>query len=150
VTPDDPIVRTFLSHSMVARIATLSAKGIPALTPLWFVVAGGRMITTTGATTLAARNAAANPEVAVLLDAEALGRSAHVLRLLGRATVNAGLPPWPVIARVVAKYELAPASLRLSLAHRHRWPLRRRLYGSTQSAWIEIVPEQAELLRRPE
>jgi hypothetical protein len=150
VTPDDSIVQHFLANSMVARVATLSAKGVPALTPLWFVLERGRLVATTGAATLAARNAATHPEVAVLLDAEAAGRSPHVLRLLGRASVHAGLPPWRVLVRVAAKYYAGRAALRSELANAGRWRLRARYYAQSEAAWLAIEPVRAELLRRPE
>jgi hypothetical protein len=149
VTPDDPIVRTFLEHSLVARIATRSAKGWPALAPLWFVEDGGRLYATTGAATLAARNAAANPAVSVLLDAEGGGASAHVLRLHGRATVHAALPPWRVLFSFARKYYLSPGGLRCELANAGKWNLRRGYYAQAQGVTIEIALERAELLRRP-
>jgi len=149
VTPDDPIVRAFLERSLVARIATRSAKGWPALAPLWFVVEGGRLYTTTGAATLAARNAAADPAVAVLLDAESDGASAHVLRLHGRARIHAELPSWRVLFAFARKYYLSPGGLRCELAHAAQWNLRRRYYAQSEGATIEIAPERAELLSRP-
>jgi len=149
VTPEDPIVRTFLERSLVARIATRSARGWPALAPLWFVEDGGRLYTTTGAATLAARNAAADAAVTVLLDAEAGGASAHVLRLRGRATVRAELPSWRIVLAFARKYYLAPGGLRSELAHAARWNLRRRYYAQGEPATIEIALERAELLRRP-
>jgi hypothetical protein len=147
VTPDDPIVRAFLEKSLVARIATRSPKGWPALTPLWFVCAGGRLYTTTGRETLAARNAAATPAVAVLLDAEAGGASAHVLRLCGRALVRPGLPAWPILARMAIKYYLG--GWHSELAHAARWNLRRGYYAQSDGVTSEIAPESADLLRRP-
>lgn len=149
MTPDDPVVRVYLERSLVARVATRSARGWPALAPLWFVENGGRLYTTTGAATLAARNAAANAAVTVLLDAEAGGTSAHVLRLHGRATVRAELPSWRILLAFARKYYLPPAALRSEIAHAARWNLRRRYYAQGQPATIEIALERAELLRRP-
>lgn len=147
MTPDDPIVRAFLEQSLVARIATRSPKGWPALTPLWFVCAGGRLYATTGRETLAARNAATTPAVAVLLDAEAGGTSAHVLRLHGRARVRPGLPTWPILARMAIKYYVG--GWRSELANAARWNLRRRYYAQGDGVTIEVSPDRAELLRRP-
>lgn len=149
MSPDDPVVRTYLRHSRVARIATRSARGWPALAPLWFVEQGGRLLTTTGAQALAARNVAADPRVAVLLDAEADGRSAYVLRLHGRATVQPGLPSWRVLAAFARKYYLAPAALSSEWAHAGQWELRRRYYAQSEGVTLEIVPERGELMRRP-
>ena len=150
MTPDDPIARAFLERSLVARIATRSPKGWPALAPLWFVEQGGRLYTATGAATLAARNAAADPRVTVLLDAEAGGPSAHTLRLDGRATVRAALPSWRVLFAFARKYYLSPGGLRCELAHAALWNLRRRYYAQNEGVTIEIEVERAELLTRPQ
>lgn len=149
MTPDDPIVRLFVERSLIARIATHSAKGWPALTPLWFIEHGGHLYATTGAGTLAASNAARDPAAAVLLDAEAGGASAHILRLYGRATVHRGLPSWRILASFARKYYLSPAGMRCEWANRSRWDLRRRYYAQSEPVVIEIVPERAELMRRP-
>lgn len=149
MTPDDPIVRAFLDRSLVARIATRSAKGWPALAPLWFVEDGGRLYVTTGAATLAARNAAADPAVSVLLDAERGSPSAQVLRLHGRATVHATLPSWRVLFAFACKYYLSAGGLRCELANAGKWNLRRVYYAQSEGVTIEIALERAELLRRP-
>ena len=147
MTPDDPVVRVFVERSRVARIATRSAKGWPALAPLWFVEVGGRLWTTTGAATLAARNAAAEPRVAVLLDADAGGHSAHVVRLHGRAAVHRGLPSLRVLAALARKYYVS--GFGSEIAHAAQWDLRRRYYAQSEAVAIEITPERGELLRRP-
>jgi len=147
--PDDPVVLGFLDHSFVARVATRSRTGRPALTPLWFVIEGGHFFMATGQAALAARNAVTNPEVAILLDGEAAGRSEYVLRVRGRAAVHPGLPTWGVLARLALKYYIAPPAVRVELAHASQWRLRQRYYAQGRGAVIEVVPETAELLRRP-
>jgi len=149
VRPDDPIVLRFLHHSFVARVATQSRSGRPALTPLWFIVDRGHLYMATGQATLAARNAVASPEVAILFDGEAAGRSGHVLRVHGRATVHSGLPSWRVLARLALKYYVAPPAARVELAHAGKWRLRTRYYAQGQGAVIEVAPETAELVRSP-
>jgi len=128
-------------------VATRSPTGAPSLTPLWFVIEGGRLFLTTGRATLAARNAELNPEICVLLDAEGRGRSDRVLRLRGRATVLPQLPSWRVLARFALKYYLGGA--RSELTHAGKWRLRQHYYGQGRAAVIEVVPESAELLRLP-
>ncbi|HKE11263.1 MAG TPA: pyridoxamine 5'-phosphate oxidase family protein [Myxococcota bacterium] len=145
--PDDPIVRGFLRDSFVARVATQSRSGRPSLTPLWFIVDRGHLYMATGQATLAARNAVANPEVAILLDGEAAGRSECVLRVHGKATVHSGFPTWRVLARLALKYYVAPPAARAELAHAAQWRLRTRYYAQGQSAVIEVAPETAELVR---
>ncbi len=148
MTPADPLVREYLATSFVARVATRSPAGVPAMTPLWFVAHRGLLYATTGWNTLAARNAAATGEVAILLDGEAVGTRSEVLRLRGRATVHPDLPSWRVLARIARKYYLGGAASEIRNAR--RWGLRRRYYAQGRTAVIEIAPEGAELLRRPD
>lgn len=147
--PDDPIVAHYLAHSLVMRLATVSARGAPSLTPIWFVVVDGRLVSTTAATTVAARNIATEPRVTVLLDGETAGRSDYVLRLRGTATVHEGLPPLGVLARFGRKYYLAPGGLRSEVSHASRWRLRMRYYGEAQSVWLAIEPAVAALVPVP-
>jgi hypothetical protein len=114
------------------------------------VVERGHLFLATGQATLAARNAVANPEVAILLDGEAAGRSKDVLQLRGRAEVHGEFPSWRVLARLAFKYYLAPQAARVELAHASLWRMRQRYYAQGKAAFIEVVPETAELLRRPE
>jgi len=147
ICTDDPIALKMEAHSFVARVATRSRSGRPALTPLWFVVDHGHFFMATGQAALAARNADANPEITILLDGEAAGRSQFVLRVHGKARVHAGFPTWRVLARLALKYYVAPAAARVELAHASRWRLRSRYYAQGHPAVIEFVPETAELLR---
>ena len=101
--PSAPVVVDFLRGSMVALVATVSAKGRPFMTPLWFVVDKGTLYLTTGTATWTARNVARQPEVALLLTGEGLTRPGEALRLRGTATVQPGLPPWRVLLRIAAK-----------------------------------------------
>jgi hypothetical protein len=150
VRPEDPIVRGFLRDSFVARVATQSRSGRPALTPLWFIFQDGHLFMATGQGSLAARNTVARPEVALLLDGEAAGRSEYVLRVRGRGVVHPGLPTWSLLARIALRYYLAPSAARIELAHAPLWGLRQRYYAEGQGAVIEVVPETAELLQRPD
>ncbi|MGW3482579.1 pyridoxamine 5'-phosphate oxidase family protein [Rhodococcus indonesiensis] len=141
---DDAVVRDFLTRARVARLATRSPKGAAALAPLWFVHVDGRLYFATGRDTVAARNAAANPDVVVLLDD---GERGPVLRLHGRATVQPSTPPPAVMARIGRKYYLG--GWRNELGHARLWRLRTRYYGQSAPATIVVEPGEAELLRRP-
>jgi len=144
---EDPAVREVLGASFVARVATRSRRGVPALTPLWFVVDRGHVYTTTGQATLAARNAKACPELAILFDGEASGPRGRILRLRGRAVVHGEMPGWRVLARFAWKYYLG--GIASELRHRSQWRLRQRYYAQGQIAVIDFVPERAEWLERP-
>lgn len=147
MTPEDPVAAAFFEHSLVARVATRSPKGRPAMTPLWFLHDRGRLFLATGRDTVAARNAAANSDVVVLFDAEGKGRSDHILRVRGRATVHAGTPSLRVLALLGRRYYLG--GWRSELGHLRLWRLRTRYYGQTAGAVLEIEPLSAELLPRP-
>ena len=149
MTPDDPTVRHYLKHSMVMRLATQSSTGRASLTPIWFVVSDGALVASTAASTVAARNVAADPRVAVLLDAERAGGAEHVLRLRGTASLHTGLPPLGTLARLAGKYYLAPRGLGGELAHVRQWRARQRYYAQSEAVWIEIRPDAADLLSTP-
>jgi predicted pyridoxine 5'-phosphate oxidase superfamily flavin-nucleotide-binding protein len=149
--PSAPVVDDFLRGSMVALVGTVSAKGRPFLTPLWFVADGGALYLTTGTATWAARNVAQQPEVTLLLTGERLTRAGEALRLRGVATIQPGLPPWRVLLRIAAKYYAAPAALVVELSNAARWGLRARYYAQVNggAGYLRIVPTSAEVLRRP-
>lgn len=79
--PDDVAVQEFLAHSMIVQVATLSHKGVPFLTPLWFVRDQGRLYMVTGQGTPTVRNIQTHAEVALLFDAEQARRSGRMLRM---------------------------------------------------------------------
>jgi F420H(2)-dependent biliverdin reductase len=147
--PDDPLVGHYLAKSLVMRLATVSGRGGPSLTPIWFVTVNGRLVLSTGATTVAARNVAAEPRVNVLLDGEVAGQSEFVLRLRGTAEVHRGRLPLGALARFAVKYYLSRGGLRSELSHASRWKLRKRYYAQSDAVWLSIEPTAAELIRMP-
>ena len=147
MSPDDPVVREVLDTSLVARVATRSRSGAPALTPLWFVSHGGHLYATTGQATLAARNAKACPCVAVLFDGEMRGPREKILQLHGHAVVRSDMPGFGVLARFALKYYLG--GLASELRHAGQWRLRKRYYAQSEVAVIDFVPERAEWVERP-
>jgi hypothetical protein len=149
VNADDPLVTHVVRNSFVMRLATMSAAGHTSITPLWFVVDGGRLIAGTAASTVAVRNVRADPRVTVLLDGERAGNSALVLRLRGRAEANEGLPPRSAMIRLATKYYLSPGGLACELRNSRRWRLRQRYYAQAQGVWIAITPTHAEFLSLP-
>jgi len=146
VSLDDPVVREVLDTSLVARVATRSKNGVPALTPLWFVADRGHLYTTTGQATLAARNVKSCPEIAILFDGEGGGRRERILRLRGRAVVHGEMPGLRVLARFALKYYLG--GFTSELRHADKWRLRQRYYAQSEAAVIDFVPESAEWLPR--
>ena len=98
--PDDPRVRAILRRAMIVRLATRSPAGGPFVTPIWFVVAGDRLIMATGAQTVSVRNLRAHPEAVLLLDADRHRRDAGMLSLRGPATVRLGPPSFGELVRL--------------------------------------------------
>jgi uncharacterized pyridoxamine 5'-phosphate oxidase family protein len=149
--PSAPVVVDFLRGSMVALVATVSAKGRPFMTPLWFVLDGGMLYLTTGTATWAARNVARHPDVALLLTGEKLTRPGEALRLRGTATIHPGLPPWRVLLRFALKYYAAPGGLAVELSNATKWGLRARYYAQVKggAGYLRIVPTGGEILPRP-
>jgi general stress protein 26 len=148
---DDSLVRAFLRRSMVTQVATLSAKGRPFVTPLWFVPHHGTLYITTGPQTWAGRNVQQHPAVTLLFSGERAGRPGQVLHLRGIATCHHGLPSWAVLLRVAAKYYFSLRGLRSELRHARRWHLRSLYYGQAKGGfgYIRVVPNACEFLRRP-
>ncbi|MEW6268053.1 MAG: pyridoxamine 5'-phosphate oxidase family protein [Thermodesulfobacteriota bacterium] len=142
-------VEAFLAASMVARVATRSPRGRPFVTPLWFVASGGRLYLATGRGTRAARNASRDPHVVLLLDGELAKGARRVLRVRGTATVHDGMPPLHVLLLLARKYYLTIDALASELRHAAQWALRLRYYAQSTAAYLEIVPESAELLAAP-
>jgi hypothetical protein len=149
VNVDDPLVTHVMRTSFVMRLATMSAAGRTSITPLWFVIDGGRLIAGTAASTVAVRNVRADPRVTVLLDGERSGRSDLVLRLRGAAETHDGMPAPSAIVRLATKYYLSPGGLACELRNSRRWRLRQRYYAQAQAVWISIEPTGAEFLTVP-
>ncbi len=150
LSPRDPRVQAFLGDSMIVEVATLSPKRRPFVTPLWFVVHGGCVYITTGAETWAGKNVAQHPAVTLLFRSEPSSRTDQALRVRGTATCNRGLPSWPVLLRVAAKYYVG-RGLGVELRNAGRWRLRQRYYAQVKGGpgHILVVPETCEFLNAP-
>lgn len=137
----------WVRDSLVTRVATLSPKGVPLVTPIWFVNDGPDLLMTTGGRGLAVRNIGSHPRVVLLFDAELRGPQPHVLRVVGEATFEAEFLRPLLLLRIVRKYYLRPAALRLELANVRRWPLRRRYYAQhPEPGFIRVRPLEWEFV----
>jgi hypothetical protein len=148
--PDAALVREFLDDSLVAHVASCSARGRPFVTPLWFTPHAGELWVTTGLRSRVARNVASHPEVMLLLWSETRPRPGEALRLRARATCHAGLPPWAVLLRIAARYYLAPGALGSELRNVTRWGLRMWYYAGIGGGpgHVRLVPLDAEVVPR--
>lgn len=150
MTPSSLEVRRFLARSMVVRLATLSPKGTPLLTPIWFVSGGTKLYIPTGRGALAVRNIDANPEVVALLHAENSPGESRVLRLRGRAIWSQRRPPPRLLLRFARKYYLCLGGLRSELRHVRQWTLRQRYYAQGgDAALIEVEYIDADFVPLP-
>ncbi|MBI1816147.1 MAG: pyridoxamine 5'-phosphate oxidase family protein [Deltaproteobacteria bacterium] len=149
-SPTDAEVQAFVRGSLVVQVATLSPKGRPFVTPLWFVVDGGALYVTTGAASRAGKNVTQNPAVVLLFSGERAPVPARCLRLRGSATCVSGLPSWRVLLRILAKYYLSPRALVAELLNADKWRLRLRYYGQVKggAGYIRVVPTAADFLAR--
>ncbi|HVN87476.1 MAG TPA: pyridoxamine 5'-phosphate oxidase family protein [Candidatus Binatia bacterium] len=147
----DATVHAFLQRSLIVQVATLSPKGRPFVTPLWFVVHRGVIYITTGAATRAGKNITHHPEVALLFGAEPAGQQKQVLRIKGTAACHPGLPPWGVLLRIAAKYYLAPRAAYAELRNANKWRLRQHYYGQNTGGvgHIGVIPISCEFLTVP-
>ena len=144
----DPRIDRFISRCMVVRVATLSASGLPHLTPLWFVRSGGDFYMNTRTASPGARDIAANGDVVLLFEKER-GRSTRALRIRGRATFSPGEQFSPrILARFALKYYLNPGGAG-DIARNLRTVPARLLYyreRAGEAGAIQVTPETAELI----
>jgi hypothetical protein len=149
--PTDPDVRAFLRGSLIVQLATLSPKGRPFVTPLWFVLDREVLYITTGVESRAGKNVGQDPGVVLLFSGEGAQGPARHLRLRGTATCHHGLPSWRVLFRVAVKYYLAPRAMLSELCNARKWRLRRRYYGQATGGpgHLRVVPRTVEFLAPP-
>jgi hypothetical protein len=138
-------------RAKVALVATRSAKSHPFMTPLWFLRHAGVFYLMTGMRSWAGRNVTANGEITLLFGGERGMVPGRFVRLRGRATTVPGLPPWPVMVRLAARYYVAPGALPVELRHARQWRLRLRYYGASSgnAGHVRVVPTSVELLDPP-
>jgi predicted pyridoxine 5'-phosphate oxidase superfamily flavin-nucleotide-binding protein len=141
----------FIRRSMVAMVATRSPKLRPFVTPLWFVLDGDALYVTTGTQSWAGRNIEEHPTITLLFGGERGTAAEPFLRLRGRAACENGFLPWRVLARVAAKYYVAPRALFVELRHLAQWGLCMRYYGGVPggAGYLKVVPTSAEFVHRP-
>lgn len=150
MTFDDAEVGRFLARSMIARIATVSARGTPQIMPLYFVVLDGKLYMNNATTSPTVRNIQARPHVVLLFEGDRAQIRDHCLRITGTAafredpTIMRG-----VSLRAVWKYNLTLPALLSTLRNARKLPTMRRYRRERASGMIEVTPESAEFLRMP-
>jgi hypothetical protein len=132
---------------MVTHLATRSPAGHPFVTPIWFVVAGDRIVMATAQQSLSVRNLRAHAEAVLLFGPDRKRPREGVLRLRGPAVVRSTMPSLGELMRIGWKYYLRPGGLRSELANLGRQRLRQRYYAQSLPAVIEVTPRSAEWLQ---
>ena len=83
---DDAEVRRFLDGSMIARLATISARGTPQIMPLYFVCLDGKLYLNNATTSPTVRNIGVRPGVVLLFEADRGRCHDCCLRVTGEAS----------------------------------------------------------------
>jgi Pyridoxamine 5'-phosphate oxidase len=143
-----PELAAALDASRVMVVASRSQKDMPFAVPLWFVTHGGRIYTTTSASSWTVRNVVASPQVAVLLGGEDRDDAGRLL-VRGYARAVRGAPPPAVMARIAWLYYLQPQFAVVELRHMRLWLRRLRYYLQSRAAYIVITPQSATPCRAP-
>ena len=134
-----------LRRAKIARVATVSAKGLPNLTPLWYVFDAGRLYMNTRGASIAVKNLRANPDVVVLVQE---GRG-QIVRIKGTARfTRAGPTRLRAAFRAMLKYHLSPGGLANFASSLGSLPARARYYAERvgDSGVIVITPRTLEVL----
>lgn len=151
MAPLDRAQLEFARKGMVSRIATLSASGRPSITPLYFTVVDGHLWLGTADWTLAARDAAADPRVVILLQHEKTPSDRRVLRVTGRAVLHTDRDAiWIYNLRVWLKYSVSPGGLLNNLVNLRLARLMRQYHQQSadkgSACVIDITPGHAEFV----
>ena len=151
---DDPAVLEILRRAKVARIATLSANGRPSVTSIYFAYVNGHIWLGTADWTLAAREAAADPRVSVLLQVEHNPQDRRILRITGNAVVRTdGAAQRIFMIQAALRYSWTPGGLLNQWQHRHLLGMMRRYHAQSahkgKACVIDVTPESAEFLEAP-
>ncbi|MGD1283518.1 pyridoxamine 5'-phosphate oxidase family protein [Mycobacterium seoulense] len=143
-----PELAAALQTSRVMIVASRSLKGTPFAVPLWFVAHGGRIYTTTSASSWTVRNVVATSQVALLFGGEGRDDPGRLL-VRGYARAVRGAPPAAVTARMAWRYYLRPEFATVELRHARLWALRLRYYLQSRAAYIVITPQTTTECRAP-
>lgn len=150
----DPAALDILRRAKVARIATLSANGRPSVTSIYFAVVNGHIWLGTADWTLAAREAAADPRVSVLLQNERDPQDRRILRITGNAVVRLdGAAQRVFMIQAALRYSWTPGGLLNQWKHRHLLGMMRRYHAQSadkgKPCVIDVTPERVEILEAP-
>ena len=127
MVPLEPKVAEFLEKPHFAKIGTVRKDGSPHVTPIWFMVDGGRIIVNTTTTRVKYRNIRRDPRVSFLVD-----DGYPYVMIMGKARVADERDP---------KLDIETLAIRYTGEERGRKAARER-YWKEDRVSIEIVPEK--------
>lgn len=148
LTPDQ---LDFVAKALTVRIATVSPKGVPMVTPLWFGHEGESIYLGTRRDSFHARHLLANPQAVLLFSDQRGRRTRRVLRV--RSTAEVG--PIGNLARrrlfhVTRRYYLSPKGLWHSLRNIGKFAKMRRYHGERpEVCTIMLTLDSGEWLEQP-
>ena len=151
MTVSESALRKFVDGALTVRLATVSRKGTPLLTPLWFARDGDVIYLGTRRGSPHARNITENPGVVMLFGDRNGKRTRRVLRVAGTARVCdiKGLSGMRK-ARLAWRYFLAPGAIRHWIANWRKIGVRNRYYAErTDPAMVEITLGEGDFLATP-
>lgn len=143
--------RRFIDSAVTVRVATLSASGIPMVTPLWFGRDGDTIYLGTRASAPHTRNMIANPNVTLLIGDRWGRRTKRVLCLAGTAEVRGfEAMTWRRKASLAWRYFLRPGAAADYIRNWRKLRTRHRYYGErTDGVCIEIHLSTANFIEQP-
>lgn len=141
----------FIDRALTVRLCTLSSRGVPLVTPLWFARDGDTIYMGTNRNSFHARHILSNPAVVLLFGDRHGRRTRRVLRVPGTAQVrDRDRMTFGRQARMVQRYYLRPAAALHWLRNWRKWGALRRYHAErTDIATIEIRLDSAEFLEQP-
>lgn len=141
--------RRVLRASRTVLVGTVSARGRPFLTPVYFVWVGSDVYVTTGPASWTGRNVRATGRATLVFGGE--GGSDDVrLEVRGPARCVDGWHPPLVLVLLALRYYLAPGALLDALRHRRQLGLRQRYHAATtQMGYVVVRAAQVQLMRAP-
>jgi PPOX class probable F420-dependent enzyme len=117
-----------LREGVVVWLTTVTPKGAPLPSPVWFVWDGAKSVAMYSMRSARVRNIEANPRVALNFDAD--GEGGDIVILSGTATVDPDAPPADRAGDYLAKYAGHIARIGMTpeqFAQRYSVPVRIRL-----------------------
>lgn len=141
-------LRNLVDGALTVRLATISKKGTPLLTPLWFARDGDVVYVGTRRGSLHARHLSENPRVVMLFGDRT---STQWLRVNGTARVrDYEAMSLSRKARLAWRYFLRPAALAHFARNWRKLGVRRRYYAErTDPSMVEITLHEGELVALP-